>query len=100
MPKTKTMSKSEMVRQMLEQMGMNASPTEISRKLTAQGHKVTPNLVSGIKLAMKKAGRKGRGRRAGHTADARPSIEDVYQVWALANRIGNDTLKQIIKHMP
>jgi hypothetical protein len=100
MPKMKTMSKSAMVRQMLEEMGMDASPTEISQKLTAKGHKVTPNMVSGIKIAMKKKGRRGRRRIAAHIAGPAPSIDHVYQVWALANRIGNDTLKAIVKHMP
>jgi hypothetical protein len=104
------MSKSEMIREMLREMGMDASPTEISQKLTSQGHKVTPNLVSGIKIAMKKhrgRGRRGRGMPAhgmrGHAmqmTDARPSIEEVYKVWALAHQIGNDKLKQIVRHMP
>jgi hypothetical protein len=93
-----------MVREMLREMGMDASPTEISQKLTSQGHRVTPNLVSGIKIAMKKGMRRGR-RRNGmrstiHTTHARPSIEDIYKVWALAHQIGNDKLKQIVKHMP
>jgi hypothetical protein len=100
MPKTTTMSKSAMVREMLKDLGMNASPTEISQRLTAKGHKVTPNMVSGIKIAMRKKGRKGRRRMAAQTAGPRPSIDDVYQVWALANRIGNDKLKQIVKDMP
>jgi hypothetical protein len=100
----KTMNKSQMVRDMLHEMGMDASPTEISQKLASKGIRVTPNMVSGIKIATKKHGRKGRGRKAMRnmmaTAEARPSIDEVYQVWALANRIGNDKLKQIVRHMP
>jgi len=106
MPKMmKTMSKSAMVRNMLEEMGMDASPTEISQKLTAQGHKVTPNLVSGIKISMKKHRRRGRKAHgmpahAMQMNDVHPSIEEVYKVWALANQIGGHKLKQIVKHMP
>jgi hypothetical protein len=104
MPKMKTMNKSEMVREMLREMGMDASPTEISQRLTGQGHKISPNMVSGIKVAMKKGMRRGRGRRAMRhvmlTAEGHPSIEEVYKVWALANQIGGHKLKQIVKHMP
>ncbi len=104
MPRMKTVNKSEMVREMLREMGMDASPTEISHRLTAQGHRVSPNAVSGIKIAMKKGMRRGRGRKAMRnampTAEGHPSIEEVYKVWALANQIGGDKLKQIVKHMP
>jgi hypothetical protein len=100
----KTMSKSAMVREMLQEMGMDASPTEISRHLAAKGTKVTPNMVSGIKIAMKrhmhKRGRRSAMAHAMPASDGRPSIEEVYKVWALANQIGNDKLKQIVKHMP
>jgi hypothetical protein len=105
MPRTKDMNKSEMVRQKLQEMGMDASPTEISRLLGAEGVKITPNAVSGIKIAMKKHMRK-RGRRSAMqtempaTTDNRPSIEEVYKVWALANQIGGNKLKQIVRHMP
>jgi hypothetical protein len=100
----KTINKSEMVREMLREMGMDASPTEVSQKLTSQGHRVSPNMVSGIKIAMKKGMRRGRGRRGMRnvmaSAEGHPSIEEVYKVWALAHQIGNDKLKQIVKHMP
>jgi hypothetical protein len=100
----KAMNKSQMVRDMLHEMGMDASPTEISERLTSQGHKISPNMVSGIKVAMKKHMRK-RGRRSAmrhemQTTEGHPSIEEVYKVWALANQIGGHKLKQIVKHMP
>jgi len=57
---------------------------EINRTLTAKGHTFTPNLVSGINIAMKKNGRKGRRRIVAKIAEAGPSIDQVYQVWWLA----------------
>jgi hypothetical protein len=101
MPRMKT-SKSEKIRQMLREMGMDASPTEISRKLTGRGVKVTPNLVSGIKISMKHKKRtNGRGGRRHRSAvEGQPSIDEVYMVWELAHRIGNAKLKQIVRKMP
>jgi hypothetical protein len=95
-------NKGQMIRDMLTEMGMDASPTEISRKLTSQGVKVTPNLVSGIKISMKHKKRtNGRSGRRHHSAErGRPSIEEVYMVWELAHRIGNAKLKQIVSKMP
>jgi hypothetical protein len=112
MPRMKTVNKSQLIRDMLDEMGMDASPTEVSQRLTAQGHDVSPNMGSGIKVSMKKHGRKGRRRNAMRnamrndmpnampTAEGHPSIEEVYKVWALANQIGGHKLKQIVKHMP
>jgi hypothetical protein len=74
--------------------------TLISSTLTAKTHKLTRNMVSGIKIAMGKNGRKGRRRMATTTA-AGPSIDRMStKSGHLANRIGNDTLKQIVKDMP
>jgi hypothetical protein len=101
MSKMKT-SKSEKIRQMLREMGMDASPTEISRKLAGEGVKVTPNLVSGIKISMKHKKRtNGRtGRKSRSTVEGQPSIDDVYMVWGLAHRIGSAKLKRIVSRMP
>jgi hypothetical protein len=101
MPRIKGVNKSEMVRAKLRRMGLDASPTEISRKLKEEGYEVSPNAVSGIKLAMKTdRGHKGRGRYRSRLGQSQPSIEEVYQVWALANRIGKDRLRQIVRKMP
>src|SRR5580765_2129126 len=101
MPKMKT-NKSQMIRDMLTEMGVDASPTEISRKLTSQGVKVTPNMVSGIKISMRhKKPANGRGRRMHRQpTDSQPSIDEVYMVWSLAHKIGNAKVKQIVSKMP
>ena len=59
MPQAKaTVNKSQKVREMLNQLGLHASPTEISRRLAQQGIKVRPHMVSTLKNKMKK-GRTG-----------------------------------------
>lgn len=102
MPKTKTkVNKSQKIREALESMGLDASPTQISRKLGEQGIPVTPNMVSGIKIEMKKrhAGN-GRSRRPDATTRSRPTVEDIYAVWELGRKIGMTKLRMIVGQMP
>jgi hypothetical protein len=101
-PRTKTkINKSQKIREALESMGLDASPTEISRKMGEQGITVSPNMVSGIKIEMKKRhGGNGRGRRSNATVQSRPTVEDIYAVWELGRKIGMTKLRMIVGQMP
>lgn len=103
-------NKSAKIRQLLEERGMDSSPSEIAKELTAQGISVTPANVSQVKLQMKKRKGSGRGRRKSQAVapatfepatTSRPTnggigLEDIQTVKALLGRLGPDTLAQLV----
>jgi hypothetical protein len=102
MPQAKaTVNKSQKVREMLNQLGLHASPTEISRRLAQQGIKVRPHMVSTLKNKMKK-GRTGMGvaHKSNTSMHSKPSVEEIYAVWELGHKIGMNKLRMIVNQMP
>ena len=54
MPTKGKVNKSAAIRELLSTMGLDASPTEVSKRLKSKGITVSPDAVSTIKLEMRK----------------------------------------------
>jgi hypothetical protein len=95
-------SKSDAIRKALPEMGgLSASPTDVAKKLKAQGIPVTPQNVSQVKLELRKRRAKA-GPRAPRTTPqpavsngTQVNLDDVLAVRALVRRIGTENLKKL-----
>jgi hypothetical protein len=91
-------NKSEKIRELLQEMGKDASPIEIVKKLKGEGIKVAPNLVSTIKgrLFSKAAERRPeRQPKPRPSAEGNLAVDDVVAVSQLAKKIGTENLKRL-----
>jgi hypothetical protein len=98
-PKKGSVNKSEEIRQLLSKLGADASPTEVAKLLAEKGIQVHPNMVSGIKIKMRKAQGTSAPRQQTSRAQTRNGsiAEKITAIRRLADEVGGMAeLKQIV----
>ena len=105
----KKVNKSQKIRDMFGEMGLEAKPSEVVAALRQRRVKVSPNMVSIIKGQLKRGegpstregaaepARKGK-RKTSPAADAtRLSVKDVLEVQDLAKRLSPKALRLLVE---
>ncbi len=109
MPTKEKVNKSAAIRELLSTMGLDASPTDISKRLKSKGITVSPNAVSTIKLEMRKrAASRSKGTQATRSPQSSPKetsttktnghldVNDVLWIRTLAKKVGADNLHRLV----
>ena len=108
MPTKAKVNKSAAIRELLNTMGLDASPTEVSKRLKSKGITINPNAVSTIKLEMRKRATSSSNgtqvtrspqsplKETSTKTNGHLDVNDVLWIRTLAKKVGADNLHRLV----